>query len=85
MASSGSKCSSFNATVILQGSGDCVLSKWNMDPVQKTISIQNLVDSSLLTGIFICIYDTSFFFVFFSIIFTHIKKVLITIDSGGVS
>ncbi|XP_034780996.2 kinetochore-associated protein 1-like [Acipenser ruthenus] len=43
-----------NIQLIIGGSGDCVLSKWNMDPVQKTISIQNLVDSSLLTGVRKC-------------------------------
>ncbi|KAM8961292.1 kinetochore-associated protein 1 [Pelodytes ibericus] len=36
--------------LIIGGKGDCVLSKWKMDPVKKHIVVQDLADSSMIRG-----------------------------------
>ncbi|XP_064424237.1 kinetochore-associated protein 1 [Latimeria chalumnae] len=40
--------------LIIGGSGDCVLSKWRLDPLHEQISIQNVVHSDMINGIRKC-------------------------------
>ncbi|XP_028680069.1 kinetochore-associated protein 1 [Erpetoichthys calabaricus] len=40
--------------LIIGGSGDNTLSKWHMDPTQKSISVQSLLDLSLIQGVRKC-------------------------------
>lgn len=33
-----------------QGKGDCVLSKWEVDPSKNLVSVQSFADSSMIKG-----------------------------------
>ncbi|XP_054852382.1 kinetochore-associated protein 1 [Eublepharis macularius] len=37
--------------LIIGGSGDCVISVWEADPNKKTVSLQNIVDSSMIKAV----------------------------------